>query len=183
MNAGTGLGAVSLFALALLAAPVQAQVTELPLDVQQKLDMLGATRGQSVGPNIRAIAEVFQPLLEAAPKDGIAPIRDVAYGPHPRHRLDIYRPVAKGQPDAQRAPVPVVIFVHGGSYVSGDKNAFPAMYSNVGIWFARQGVLALNATYRLAPQFAWPSGAQDVGAMVAWARANAARHGGDPAKI
>ena len=183
MNARPGLGAVSLFSLALLAAPVWAQVTELPLDIQQKLEMLGATWGQSVGPNIRTTVEVFRPLLEAAPKDGIEPIRDVAYGPHPRHRLDIFRAVPKGEPDAQRAAVPVVIFVHGGSYVSGDKNAFPAMYGNVGTWFARQGVLALNATYRLAPQFAWPAAAHDVGAMVAWARNNAARYGGDPAKI
>src|SRR5512132_920891 len=114
-------GAVSLLVMA-LAAPARAQVTELPPDVQQKLDMLGATWNQSVGPNIRATVEVFRPLLEAAPKDGIEPIRDVAYGAHPRHRLDIYRPVPKGEPTARRDPVPVVIFVHGGSYVSGDKN-------------------------------------------------------------
>ena len=38
-------------------------------------------------------------------------------------------------------------------------------------------------TYRLAPQHPWPAGAMDVGAAVAWVRANIQRHGGDPERI
>lgn len=178
------LAVVPLFACALAAAPpAPAQVTELPPELQSTLDRLGANWGQTVAPSIRATVDAFRPLHEAAPKEGVAILRDVAYGPDPRHRLDIFRPEPKGEPDAARAPVPVVIFVHGGSYVSGDKNAFDTMYSNVGIWFARQGVLAMTANYRLAPHFVWPAASRDVGATVAWARANAARYGGDPAKI
>jgi triacylglycerol lipase len=38
-------------------------------------------------------------------------------------------------------------------------------------------------TYRLAPEYMWPSGAQDVAAAVAWIRENIAGYGGDPEKI
>ena len=41
----------------------------------------------------------------------------------------------------------------------------------------------MNATYRLAPANKWPSGAEDVGSVVAWLRANIAQHGGDPERI
>jgi len=44
-------------------------------------------------------------------------------------------------------------------------------------------VVTVLGDYRLAPTFKWPTGAQDVGAVVAWTRANIAAHGGDPAKI
>jgi acetyl esterase/lipase len=37
--------------------------------------------------------------------------------------------------------------------------------------------------YRLAPEHRWPSGAEDVGAAVAWLMANVAAHGGDPSRI
>lgn len=170
---------------ALAAGPgARAQVSELPQDLQDTLTALGANWGAAVGPNIRATVSAFEPLLKAAPKDGVQVTRDIAYGPHARHRLDLYKPEPKPLETARpRAPVPVVIFVHGGSYVSGDKNAFETMYANVAIWFARQAVLAVNATYRLAPEARWPAAAEDVAAMVAWARANAAAHGGDPNQI
>ena len=64
---------------------------------------------------------------------------------------------------------PILIYVHGGAYVTGNKNAYGEIYANIGWWFARQGVVTLNATYRLAPDSPWPGGAQDVRAMVAWA--------------
>jgi acetyl esterase len=69
--------------------------------------------------------------------------------------LDAYQPI-------WRASAPVVIFVHGGAYVRGDKDFYGEMYGNISTWFARRGVLGLNATYRLAPAAKGPSGADDV---------------------
>ena len=54
----------------------------------------------------------------------------MAYGPHPRNILDVYKP-SRGR----ARPSPVVIFVHGGAYVGGDKS----YYGNVTTWFARPG--------------------------------------------
>src|SRR5215831_15366084 len=93
-----------------------------------------------------------------------------------RQILDVYQPI-------WRAGAPVVIFIHGGAYVRGDKDFYGEMYGNISTWFARQGVLGLNATYRLAPAAKWPSGADDVRGMVKWAKENAAKFGGDGQRI
>ncbi|MGH3281896.1 MAG: alpha/beta hydrolase, partial [Trebonia sp.] len=45
------------------------------------------------------------------------------------------------------------------------------------------GWVGVTITYRLAPEFTWPSGAQDVAAAVAWVRDNIASYGGDPSRI
>jgi acetyl esterase/lipase len=160
----------------LLAVGAQAQVARLPLDVQQVLATLGPTWGSALRENIEQTAAAFRPLLKAAPKDGVVVAKNLAYGEDARQILDVYQPI-------WRAGAPVVIFIHGGAYVRGDKDAYGEMYGNVATWFARQGMLGLNATYRLAPAARWPSGADDVRGMVTWAKDNAAKFGGDGRRI
>ena len=100
-------------------------------------------------------------------------VSDVAYGAHPRHRLDIYLP----PPSA--GPRPVLIFLHGGGFVRGDKSE----RSRVGQLFASHGFVTVLPNYRLAPECQWPAGAQDVSAVLEWAGQHVAQHGGDPAKV
>ena len=57
------------------------------------------------------------------------------------------------------------------------------IYGNVGTYFAKKGMLGINATYRLVPGIRFPGGAEDIAGAVRWTRANAARHGGDPNAI
>src|SRR5262249_54865138 len=102
--------------------------------------------------------------------------QNIAYGEDARQILDVYQPI-------WRSGAPVVIFIHGGAYVRGDKDAYGEMYGNIATWFARQGLLGVNATYRLAPGAQWPSGADDVRGMVKWAKDNAAKFGGDGNRI
>jgi len=103
--------------------------------------------------------------------------RDVAYGPHARQRLDLYVPDA-----GDRAPV--LVWVHGGGFVRGEKSSPEHPFNaHIGRWAARQGWLGIVMNYRLAPEHRWPSGAEDVGAVVDWLRAKAAQHGGDPERI
>jgi acetyl esterase/lipase len=160
----------------LLAVPAHAQVSQLPMDVQQVLATLGPKWGSALRENIEATAAAFRPLLKAAPKDGVLVTHNIPYGEDARQILDVYQPI-------WRAGAPIVIFIHGGAYVRGDKDAYGEMYGNIAIWFARQGTLGLNATYRLAPQAKWPSGADDVRGMVRWAKENAAKFGGDANRI
>jgi acetyl esterase len=156
-----------------LAAPAGAQVSLLSREVQNAMTATGSTWNQSLRPDLSAMREAFAALHAAAPKDGVVESKDVAYGPHPRNILDVYKPSRGG------APAPVVIFVHGGAYVGGDKS----YYGNVTTWFARQNVLGINATYRLAPAAKWPAATEDIAGMVKWTRENAARFGGDPNRI
>jgi triacylglycerol lipase len=109
--------------------------------------------------------------------------RDLRYGDHPRHRLDIH--AAGSDPGGEPASLaPVIVFVHGGGFVAGDKHTpGTPRYDLVGAWAARHGWVGVTMTHRLAPEFQWPAGAQDVAAAVAWLRANAASLGGDPGRI
>lgn len=120
--------------------------------------------------------EIFTPLLAAAPKEGIKVTKDVSYGTLPRQKLDIYHP-------AGAAGVPVFVYVHGGGYRNGDRDVNAEIYGNVPYYFARHGLLSINATYRLYPEATWPSGAEDMRALVAWIKAHAREHGGNPDRI
>lgn len=111
--------------------------------------------------------------------------RDQRYGPDPRHRLDVHTGGAAAVGGAAgRGGAPVLVFVHGGGFVRGDKHT-PGTpgYDLVGAWAVRHGYVGVTMTYRLAPEHMWPSGAQDVAMAVGWLRENIARFGGDPGKI
>jgi len=167
---------VKLLVLLCAAAPAFAQVANMPPQVQQRLAEVGPVWGKDIGGNIEKTLEVYTPLLAVAPKQGVTVQRDLAYGPDARHRADIFR--ADGLKNA-----PVVVFLHGGAYVRGDRDVNAEVYGNVPMYFARQGMLGVNATYRLAPAAHWPAAAQDVASLVAWLKSNAARFGGDPNRI
>ena len=137
-----------------------------------------AAIGDVVGPDQAAASrEIFAPLHETAPHAGVEIVRDACYGTHERHLLDVFRPAGEGD-------LPVMVFVHGGGFVAGDKSTPGTPYhDNVGLWAARTGMVGVTMNYRLAPEHRWPSGARDVGAAVAWLAANVAAHGGDPSRI
>jgi triacylglycerol lipase len=115
-----------------------------------------------------AAKALYAPLLADMPRGGEV-LRDIAYGEDERHRLDVYLPVGAEQ------PAPVAVFLHGGGFIRGDK----ADREAVGHYFSRHGVLAVLPNYRLGPRHRWPAGAEDVAAVLGWARAHAAAHGGD----
>lgn len=105
--------------------------------------------------------------------------RDLAYGPHERHRLDIFT-----GGEAVGGDQPVLVYVHGGGFVAGDKRMPGApFYDNIGVWAAQQGFVGVTMTYRLAPDNPWPAGGEDVAATVTWLRANIAARGGSPDRI
>ncbi len=104
-------------------------------------------------------------------------LRDISYGPDGRHRLDVFN--REGLVGA-----PVLVFVHGGGFVMGDKHTEGSpFYSNMGDFAARHGFVGITMTYRLAPAHKFPAGPDDLRQVLDWLRANVAAHGGDPAKI
>ena len=149
--------------------PIAAEVTE-------KIRAMGQTFTPEV---LDATYEIFKPLQQRAPKDGVERVDDLAYGPHERHRLDIFKPTGGTDGSA-----PVVIYFHGGGFVAGERSPLPGLiYDNVPTFFARHGMIGVNATYRLAPEHKFPGGAADVGAAIDWLVGNVAEHGGDPKRI
>jgi acetyl esterase/lipase len=170
---------IILAAVLMLNSAVQSalgQVARLPESVQKRLAEIGPVYQTDIRKYIPETQQLFAPLLAQGPKAGVTVAVDQQYGPDVKQRLDVYQP-------ANAHDLPVVIFFHGGALTSGDKNISGEAYANVLYYFARNGFLGLNATYRLAPKFAYPSGAQDVGGAVKWAKTNARRFGGDPQRI
>jgi triacylglycerol lipase len=53
----------------------------------------------------------------------------------------------------------------------------------VGLWAASHGLVGVTINYRLAPQFPYPAGVEDLSRLVTWLKANIKAKGGDPAKI
>jgi triacylglycerol lipase len=122
---------------------------------------------------------LYAPLHEKEPYKGIKVTRDAKYGPHERNRLDVFAPENSGG-----GLRPVLVTVHGGGFVRGDKKTPNSPFlDNVALWAARHGLVGVNITYRLAPQATWPSGPEDMAAAVKWVRENIGNHGGDAARI
>lgn len=130
---------------------------------------------QALGPVVdpAGVNKIYAQLRAQMPTDGVKKTLNIPYGPADAQKLDLYEPVTPV------TKAPVLIFVHGGAFIGGSKSS----YDNIGYYMARHGVIAVLPDYRLAPANPWPTGAQDVGAAVAWTRANAAAHGGDPNRV
>jgi len=111
-------------------------------------------------------------------ENGDVPVVELAYGAGERQRCDVYRPLdAAGKP--LTGPLPMVVFVHGGSWMSGDKH----LYRWVGQALAQQGFVAILPNYGLMPAVRFPDFANDVAAAVAFAHTHAAEWGGDPGRL
>jgi len=128
------------------------------------------------GFNLPEVQALYAPLLAAQPTGGVRVQADLRYGEHARHALDVYVPAAAVPTTSLR---PVLVAFHGGGFIRGDK----AAKANAGWCFAREGLVTVVPNYRLAPESHWPSGPEDVAAVVRWLRAHAAEYGGDPDRI
>jgi acetyl esterase/lipase len=51
------------------------------------------------------------------------------------------------------------------------------------LWAVKNGFIGVNITYRLAPQYPWPAGAEDVATAVKWVSEEISERGGDPSRI
>jgi len=111
-------------------------------------------------------------------------VYDLAYWTGPeadpeKNLLDLFVPQAP-------AGWPVLVFIHGGGWTSGDKGLRAGgadIYGNIGRFYATHGIGVAVISYRLQPQVAWPQQLADVAHAVAWVHANVARWGGDPNAI
>jgi para-nitrobenzyl esterase len=90
------------------------------------------------------------------------------------------------QPAGGRAGLPVMVFIHGGGFVVGSKDA-PVQD---GATFARDGILYVAINYRMGvdgflpiPGVPTNLGMRDMIAALTWVRDNIAGFGGDPANV
>jgi len=91
-----------------------------------------------------------------------------------KHRLDLFLPEGTGWP--------VLVFVHGGGWTSGDRTLRAGgadVYRNIGRFFAGQGVGVAVISYRLQPAVDWRAQVDDVASAVAWVHESIGAYGGN----
>ncbi len=81
--------------------------------------------------------------------------------------------------DTKNQKLPVLIFVHGGNWNSGDKKT----YSFFGRNFAKKGIVTVVVGYTLSPKANYDDMAKQIAAAVQWTKNNIEEYNGNPNKI
>jgi acetyl esterase/lipase len=108
---------------------------------------------------------------------GVQVHRDIGYTSgepkdEAKHKLDLYIP-------AGRAKVPVLVFLHGGSWSTGDRSQYVALGNRL----ARAGIAVAIPSYRLMPANPHPAEMEDAAAAFDWVVRHIEEYGGDPTRI
>lgn len=103
---------------------------------------------------------------------GARVFRDMQYvtNGHPRHKLDLYLP-------ASGTNLPLVVWIHGGAWLSGSKQPCPALF------LLKDGFAVASINYRLSQHAIFPAQIEDCKAAIRWLRAHAHKYGIDPDRI
>ncbi len=104
---------------------------------------------------------------------GARKVADLEYTRAPGRplRLDLYLPASVTY------PLPVLVWIHGGSWKMGSKNWCPIAP------LVTNGVAVASIEYRLSGEAKFPAQIMDCRAAIRWLRANAASHGLDAERI
>ncbi|MDZ4308645.1 alpha/beta hydrolase [Allopontixanthobacter sp.] len=132
---------------------------------------IGATFRYAAARNGPAVLDAVDRVVGG--KRGVALVHREIIGDNPAQKIAVYR--AK----SDDAPKPVILFVHGGSWRSGN----PGDYGFVARALVPEGFTVVLAGYRLGPGGEYPAMLQDTASAAAWTQRNIARFGGDPDAI
>lgn len=102
---------------------------------------------------------------------------DLAYGTHERQKLDVYLPVTSAH------AVPIILMVHGGAWMIGDKSIGRAVTNKANHYVGELGYIFASTNYRFVPEVTPLDQADDVAAALAYVQSHAAEWGGDPDKV
>ncbi len=99
---------------------------------------------------------------------GTKEMRNISYvkDGHERQKLDLFLPPRRGT-----APVPLIIWVHGGAWLEGSKDQCPA------IRLLYNGYAVASLGYRLSQTATFPAQIQDCKAAIRWLRVHAKENG------
>lgn len=96
---------------------------------------------------------------------------DVPYGTNERQKLDLYLP--------KKPAKSVMIFWHGGSWVSGKKSNYRTIAKSL----RRLGIAVVTPNYRLYPEGKWKDFLADGASATAWVQYNIENYGVKKPKI
>jgi acetyl esterase len=151
----------------------------MPLDPQvrfllDQLEQLGGPHLWEMTPEQARVAfEQLQLLGPARPESQGAEYITIP-GPDTSLPARVYRP------EGGVAPLPVMVFFHGGGWVIGDIETHDPL---CGALAAASGSMIVSVGYRLAPEHKFPAAVDDSFAAVSWVAANASALGADPERL
>ena len=121
------------------------------------------------------VCATFSCFAQDADLSGLKSFRDVPYvtGGGERQQLDVFVPEDANQ------PLPVIVWIHGGSWRSGSKNqCIPLM-----VGFHKKGYVIASINYRFVTTDPFPAQIEDCKAAIRFLRANAEKYHIDPNRI
>lgn len=114
---------------------------------------------------------------------GVGVSKNILYGDELLQDLDVYYPKPLAQAMQAQQTIsdryPLVVFVHGGSWESGNKED----YAFVGQSLAQAGYVTAVINYRKAPEHVYPDYVKDTAKAIAWSYDNAASFHADPQRM
>jgi acetyl esterase/lipase len=97
---------------------------------------------------------------------GLSSYNDLSYGTDQAQEFDIY------VPKNASTKLPLIIFLHGGAWIAGDKENVSAIAK----FLANQGFVVINMNYRLLPNFSYPAPMEDIQMVLQWVKQNSEQY-------
>jgi acetyl esterase/lipase len=150
------------------------------LDPQARAWLDAAARASSPDPSdVAAVRRAYRDsrLLLAPPAPEVAAVRALAI---PGKAGVIPARCYRGYGAEDGAPLPCLVYFHGGGWVCGDLDTHDAVCRGIAN-HARCSVVSVD--YRLAPEHRFPAAVEDASAALAWIAANAGTLDVDPGRL
>jgi acetyl esterase len=100
-------------------------------------------------------------------------LANVSYGPHARNIMDVWK--AKSD-----QPTPLLVFIHGGGFRGGSKEAISAGLLDGCL---KAGISVVSINYRLSPEVTFPAHYLDSARAIQFARSKAKEWNTDPQRV
>jgi acetyl esterase/lipase len=163
--------------------PVRAAFTEAPpLPIARPAPEIRSTVSEPMAQTPQPMARPDYEARKISFADGVSASFDIPYADLPGFRpltLDIYTP------RPQSVPLPMVVYVHGGSWKGGDsRHALTATdFPRALAALAAQGYVVASINYRLSQEARFPAALQDVKSAIRWLRTHASAYNGDMTRV
>lgn len=162
---------------AALAEDMKSVLDQLPLLGARPIEALTVAEARlEPGAADAYNAAIHKAGMSVAP-DATVTTQDLAYGADAMQFARVYRP---GAAAGTGAPLPLIVYYHGGGWVLADVTAYDATPRLL----AKQlNAIVVSVEYRHAPEYRFPAQHDDAAAAYQWALQNAAGWGADPARV
>lgn len=141
-------------------------------------DIMNRQTAMQVARNMRRTMETSDTKRDAGlvfPED-VRSYTDIRYGKDPRwNLLDVYRPYDLDGKGKELKKIPVIVNVHGGAWIYGDKETYRFYCAGL----AQRGFAVINYSYRLAPEHRFPCALNDTNSVFTWITEHSTEYGLD----